>query len=517
MFPHAKKVAIAVGAVLFCLFATLVMKMPWLFIGSSSGVTIPIPVESASGTLEILKVGPSNLDDRWLEEDSGDIIVDANRGVILDPFAKRGGKKGDKKKKKKAAPGKREAAPERDETERDAEETDAEDADVEDTEEDTEPLPPLTDDDVVIDFETETDPVDPEPSNSTLGSPSGLVLKDRISSFSRWCGGAPPKVKPWSPSSPSLRDVPRKPIDKNSAKKELGKCLRDISACGMSAALAARSMTSIRRIGGFRKGGMRGLARFKSCAIVGNSGHILKKEYGPYIDRHDAVVRFNILSLSPRFAPHIGTKTTIRVLNLSLGTLWILELECIRIFCHGGAVEHQRGESFSFTTTGYPTVAAAPQTTSKPPSSPAPGRWALKMMLLWHPLERARIHSCLKRKYGRRLKVLSTSPRVESELKRSLLALRRDAGGSLSLQRFRGGRSKQQLTSGAHGILIMLRLCEHVSLYGMTTYPSSRKGPDQYRGRKGKPNTAFRVHDWSGESAAWRLLHASGRATICSV
>ena len=34
---------------------------------------------------------------------------------------------------------------------------------------------------------------------------------------------------------------------------------------------------------------------FKSCAIVGNAGHLNNSAYGQYIDNHEAVLRFNVL------------------------------------------------------------------------------------------------------------------------------------------------------------------------------------------------------------------------------
>ncbi|KAK3243681.1 hypothetical protein CYMTET_46677 [Cymbomonas tetramitiformis] len=77
-----------------------------------------------------------------------------------------------------------------------------------------------------------------------------------------------------------------------------------------------------------------------------------------------------------------------------------------------------------------------------------------------------------------------------------------------------GFNSWRQMTSGAHALLLFERLCDTVSLYGMTAYPS--KGPDQYAGRDKKSSSGRQWHDWTGESLTWRLMHAGGRAALCS-
>uniref|UniRef100_A0A7S1Q2R0 Uncharacterized protein n=1 Tax=Alexandrium catenella TaxID=2925 RepID=A0A7S1Q2R0_ALECA len=65
-------------------------------------------------------------------------------------------------------------------------------------------------------------------------------------------------------------------------------------------------------------------ARRRTCAIVGSSAHLLNVSWGDAIDGHDFVIRLNAAPagsldrLSPHFplAPHVGTRTDARFLNL---------------------------------------------------------------------------------------------------------------------------------------------------------------------------------------------------------
>ncbi len=90
-------------------------------------------------------------------------------------------------------------------------------------------------------------------------------------------------------------------------------------------------------------------------------------------------------------------------------------------------------------------------------------------------------------------------------------ALRREAK-RLGFGPFGGWK---QLTSGAHGVLMLLTLCESLSVYGLTTYTQSQI--DQYGGRQKKTKNGNSWHDWKGESHAWRLLHAMKEVAICSM
>mmetsp|Transcript_6483 Transcript_6483/g.12169 ORF Transcript_6483/g.12169 Transcript_6483/m.12169 type:complete len:570 (+) Transcript_6483:372-2081(+) len=52
------------------------------------------------------------------------------------------------------------------------------------------------------------------------------------------------------------------------------------------------------------------------CAVVGNSGSLLLRNFGRSIDSHDIVVRLN-QAPTQRYAKHLGTKATFRVINKS--------------------------------------------------------------------------------------------------------------------------------------------------------------------------------------------------------
>jgi len=54
--------------------------------------------------------------------------------------------------------------------------------------------------------------------------------------------------------------------------------------------------------------------KIKSCAVVGNGGGLLLKEYGEDIDAHDAVIRFNG-GITKGFEKYVGKRTTYRLAN----------------------------------------------------------------------------------------------------------------------------------------------------------------------------------------------------------
>ncbi|KAL4577067.1 hypothetical protein LXL04_013168 [Taraxacum kok-saghyz] len=53
--------------------------------------------------------------------------------------------------------------------------------------------------------------------------------------------------------------------------------------------------------------------QFERCAVVGNSGDLLKTEFGEEIDSHDAVIRDNEAPVNQKYAKHVGLKRDFRL------------------------------------------------------------------------------------------------------------------------------------------------------------------------------------------------------------
>uniref|UniRef100_A0A7N0UQV6 Sialyltransferase-like protein 1 n=1 Tax=Kalanchoe fedtschenkoi TaxID=63787 RepID=A0A7N0UQV6_KALFE len=53
--------------------------------------------------------------------------------------------------------------------------------------------------------------------------------------------------------------------------------------------------------------------QFRTCAVVGNSGDLLKTEFGEEIDSHDAVIRDNEAPVNDKYAKHVGLKRDFRL------------------------------------------------------------------------------------------------------------------------------------------------------------------------------------------------------------
>mmetsp|Transcript_38224 Transcript_38224/g.83144 ORF Transcript_38224/g.83144 Transcript_38224/m.83144 type:complete len:390 (-) Transcript_38224:132-1301(-) len=80
-------------------------------------------------------------------------------------------------------------------------------------------------------------------------------------------------------------------------------------------AILMQAVKPLQRGGDERMDDLYTLGDFRTCAIVGSSGRLLKTGLGPEIDNHTAVFRFNDAP-TRGFEPFVGSKSTLRVQNI---------------------------------------------------------------------------------------------------------------------------------------------------------------------------------------------------------
>ncbi|CAM6082169.1 unnamed protein product [Calypogeia fissa] len=73
-----------------------------------------------------------------------------------------------------------------------------------------------------------------------------------------------------------------------------------------------------------------GEERYRTCAVVGNSGILLSQNFGSFIDSHDVVIRLNNAKVTG-FEQFVGSKTTVSFVNSNVYHDCSRRLNC---FCH---------------------------------------------------------------------------------------------------------------------------------------------------------------------------------------
>lgn len=262
-------------------------------------------------------------------------------------------------------------------------------------------------------------------------------------------------------------------------------CMEDVNKCGTEAFHHGRSMKGISALLKQPPLRINRLNNVSSCALVGNSGNLLKHAYGQYIDNHDLVVRMNVVKITGKLINNVGKKTSMRMLNRR----------------HSISVCENPNKALPSTE-----AAQANSTGGE-----------LRAIALWHPYKVEDHANCIRNKFAGNLEVFPVSRVLRSQMRAVYRAVHADAQ-ALGIRGLKP-RLAPQLTSGADAGMILSRMCDTVSLYGVSTYTPATAlegGAYKYTGMK-LPKHGVSWHDWILESAAWRLMHAAGIATICSI
>ncbi|KAK3264100.1 hypothetical protein CYMTET_27137 [Cymbomonas tetramitiformis] len=238
-----------------------------------------------------------------------------------------------------------------------------------------------------------------------------------------------------------------------------------------------------------------------SLAVVGNSGSLLFGHFGPQIDSHNVVLRFNQVPVEG-YARHVGRKTTFRMLNslwtsrYALGkeyvhagfncqaTQWVAELNrdiCIHHGDHGDRrLPQEKGATFI--------------------TSRSTGKEFDELHKLIH-LERRHDNS-----------VLYLSPRVVHAARRLLTGYR--------VRLCQGGRGPYNggstPSSGFVAIFFMMNMCKTLRVYGFGNYKYPGKHTQyHYYDGLGARTTGAHVHSWEVEQLALEALAREGRIKFC--
>lgn len=207
--------------------------------------------------------------------------------------------------------------------------------------------------------------------------------------------------------------------------------------------------------------------QWDSCALVGRSPVIKIEENGPYIDKHEAVWRFN-LAATQGFSNFVGKRTHLRLVNNGDSSRAMNGL--------AGKSEHSifTVGSEEWTFWQYNSIPNIP-----------------------------RIHYKLKA----RTRLLS--PYFIRWQMNAYFAVKHDLE-TLGLGPFHCPTS---VSSGMHAVYMALAMCKRVSLFGYSYYDEMMT---TRAGHNNGPQAFFSGHSWALDLAMVRLLHIAGHAHVCT-
>lgn len=206
--------------------------------------------------------------------------------------------------------------------------------------------------------------------------------------------------------------------------------------------------------------------KFDTCAIVGNSGITLLKEYGQEIDAHDAVIRIN-MAPTHGFEPYVGKKTTFDVVNA----------HNVREILQG--VRKWRPATEGDT----------------------------RLVLFETASHFARYHLCqpLLKKYSQE-NALLLNPIFSNRAHKLWVQLK------ALLERKHDSTYNRKPMSGFFAVLFALQMCDHVNLYGFDAYTSRKRS---YRYHYFDNVQGFTdVHSFDLAIEVYKLIAKRGGLTI---
>jgi len=259
--------------------------------------------------------------------------------------------------------------------------------------------------------------------------------------------------------------------------RELVACLRNLAECGEAARAAALRLAPVQEAAGKRSRGsmfpssFTGNRRMGRCAVVGNAGAMLQKEYGKYIDAHDTVMRINILPTS-KYVANLGSKTTYRVLSYKMSK----DVCCVKEKS-AYTPDHPKVEYFIWFGT------------------PQGKRTIEQNFHKRHPTNKLHV-------MGKPF--LDSAVGAFKGMRTELLRIGQGPFDDWSY-----------MTSGMHAVLGLIRQCDSLSVFGFTA-DINTKGAYWFTGRSAPPRSGRTQHSWDHERMVLRLLHASGLLNVCT-